>query len=54
MKQQLLIQERDWSNHIERRKRGFLNRAKEREFEHPRRKFNCRKLTKGRISFRNN
>ena len=49
MKKKLSIQEIDWTNHIARLNRGFINRAHERRAEHPHRKHNCRKLTLGRI-----
>ena len=51
-KKQLTIQQRDWLNHLGRLKRGFINRWHERHEEHPRRKYNCRKLTIGRIKYR--
>ena len=52
MKKKMSIQERDWSNHIKRLQKGFINRADERSAEHPRRKYNCRTLTSGRIRMR--
>lgn len=39
-------------NHLKRLRKGFRNRAEERSFDHPRRKYNCRKLTLGRIRMR--
>lgn len=48
-KKKLTIQEIDWNNHIERLKRGFENRQAERRSEHPHRKRNCRKMTRGRL-----
>ena len=51
-KKKLTIQEIDWINHLKRIVRGFINRFEERRALHPRRKYNCRKLTKGRIAIR--
>ena len=48
-KKRLTIQEIDWNNHIQRLNRGFINRQAERQSEHPRRKHNCRKMTRGRL-----
>ena len=51
-KKKLTIQERDWMNHLKRLGNGFRNRWEERRRDHPRRKFNCRKLTLGRMKYR--
>ena len=51
-KKKLTIQEIDWANHLKRLTKGFRNRAEQRRAEHPRRKYNCRKLTLGRIRWR--
>ena len=48
-KKEKTIQERDWANHVKRLEKGFINREMERRSEHPKRKFNCRKLTLGRL-----
>lgn len=48
-KKRLTIQEIDWANHLERIKRGFINRWQERRALRPKRKFNNRKLTCGRL-----
>lgn len=52
MKKKLTIREIDENNHRERLRRGFVNRQHERQSLHPRRKFNCRKLTLGRLAYR--
>lgn len=39
-------------NHEARLRRGFRNRAQERRESHPHRKWNCRKLTLGRLKYR--
>ena len=52
MKKKLTIQEIDWANHLKRLEKGFLNRAMERMALHPKRKYNCRKLTLGRLRWR--
>ena len=52
MEKKLTIQEVDYNNRLERAKRGFVNRQHERQSLHPRRKFNCRKLTLGRLKYR--
>jgi len=46
------IQEKDWENHLKRLERGARNRFQERRLLFPKRKFNCRKLTLGRIVWR--
>lgn len=46
------IQEKDWENHLKRLERGARNRFQERRLLFPKRKFNCRKLTLGRIALR--
>lgn len=48
-KKKLTIQEIDWGNHLERLGRGFINRQHERQALHPKRKYNNRKLTLGRV-----
>lgn len=52
MKKEISIKMRDWKNHIARMCRGFRNRQTERSADHPRRKVNCRKLTLGRLRYR--
>lgn len=51
-KKQLTIQERDWLQHLKRVAKGFINRSHERRVMFPRRKHNCRKLTLGRLKWR--
>lgn len=46
------IQEKDWENHLKRLERGARNRFQERRALFPKRKFNCRKLTAGRMAWR--
>ena len=42
----------DYQNGVARLNRGFINRWQERRALHPKRKWNCRKLTLGRIKYR--
>jgi hypothetical protein len=42
----------DYQNGVERLKRGFINRWQERRARFPKRKWNCRKQTEGRIAYR--
>lgn len=51
-KKKLTIQEIDWENHLKRLRNGFRNRFEERRADHPKRKWNCRKPTIGRMKYR--
>lgn len=51
-KKKMTIQEIDWENHLRRLGAGFINRWQERRSKHPRRKYNCRKFTLGRLKYR--
>ena len=51
-KKKLTIQEIDWRIHLLRLNKGFRNRFEQRRAEHPHRKWNCRKMTLGRIKYR--
>lgn len=51
-KKRMTIQEVDWENHLRRLKEGFINRWHERRSLHPKRRWNCRKLTRGRVNYR--
>lgn len=42
----------DYQNGVERLQRGFVNRWQERRALFPKRKWNCRKLTRGRVMYR--
>lgn len=42
----------DYENGLARLNRGFVNRWQERRTMFPKRKWNCRKLTRGRIFYR--
>lgn len=41
-----------YKNHEARLRMGFRNRAQERKAKHPHSKWNCRKLTLGRLKYR--
>lgn len=42
----------DYQNGVKRLNKGFINRWQERRALFPKRKWNCRKLTRGRIKYR--